>query len=227
MKTIDTPRTGKIGNIVVYPSAFGQCAHEYTVPRQPDSVAQARARSFFGWSSRTWSLKLSDLQRDRWDALAQQVPSHPSLGQYGHLSGQRLCIKINNTLLTAGKPPVQDPPDPVVFGLNPVGSLLFVNDPEGGVRLLLNVGTLSEDIMVYGRAPCSAGRRKLRWACYLGLLGPVINGLSDITALYVARFGLPGAGRRIFIVTCQEKNGWQGQDNVISGVVPPGPLPGK
>lgn len=220
MKIIDTPRTGKIGNIVVYPSPFGQCAHQYTVPRQPDSAAQARARSFFGWASRTWSLKLTDLQQDGWDALAQRVPSHPSLGKYGCLSGQRLCIKINNTLLTVGKPPVEDAPDPVVFAPSSVGSLLFVNDPEGGLRLLLQVGALSEDIMVYGQAPCSAGRRKLRWACYLGLLGPVTNGLSDITALYTALFGQPGAGRRVFIVTCQEKNGWQGQDVVVSGVVP-------
>jgi hypothetical protein len=219
MKIIATPRTGKIGTMVVYPSPFGQCAHAYNVPRQPDSAAQARARAFFGWSSRAWSLKLTDLQRDQWDALAQQVPSHPSLGQYGRLSGQRLYIKINNTLLTVGKPPVDDPPDPVVFGPNPAGSLLTVNDPEGGVRLLLTASAPSEDIMVYGQAPCSAGRRKLRWVCYLGLLGPVTNGMSDITALYAARFGKPPASQRIFIVTCQEKNGWQGQDKVLSAVV--------
>ena len=97
------------------------------------------------------------------------------------------------------------PPAPVVFGLNPVGQLVITNG-EGGVRLLLNItAPVAEDIMVFGQAPCSSGRRKRRNVSYLGLLPAPQAGLSDITDLYVARYGEPAVGQRVFIVTRQQK----------------------
>ncbi len=114
-----------------------------------------------------------------------------------------------------------------MFSPNPVGGLDIVNDPESGVRLRLNVGTLSEDIMVFGQPACSAGRMKQRRVYYLGLAGPATNGQCDITDLYTARFGQPGPGQKVFIVTCQTKNGWQGQESVTSAVVPPPPPSGE
>ena len=168
---------------------------------------------------------LTELQRQHWVATAQQVPSHPSLAQYSHLSGQQLYVKINSTLRCVGQAPVDEPPDLVVFTPNPVGDLVAVNDEGGGVRLLLTVGPATEDIMLFGQAPCSAGRMKLRRVCYLGLLGPATNGQCDITAQYTARFGPPSPGQKILIVTCQVKNGWKAQNHVASAIVPPRPLP--
>ncbi len=114
-------------------------------------------------------------------------------------------------------------PAPVVFAPNPVTGLDIVNDPETGVRLRLNVGTVTEDIMVYGQPPCSSGRMKRRRVYYLGLLGPATDGQCDLTDLYTARFGQPAPGQKVFIVTSQTKNGWKGQDWVYSAIVPPPP----
>jgi hypothetical protein len=114
-----------------------------------------------------------------------------------------------------------------VFGPNPVGDLVIVNDEGDGVRLLLSVGPATEDIMLFGQAPCSSGRTKHRRVNYLGLLGPATNGQCDITAPYVARFGQLGPGQKVFVVTCQQKNGWKAQDHVASAIVPPRPLPGE
>ncbi len=221
MKVIDTPRTGRLGPVVFYPSPFGQCARSLTTPHDPKSEAQSRMRANFGSSSRGWSLKLSEPQRERWAAVAQTVPSHPSLSQYSHLSGQQLCVKINSTLRCIGQPQTGEPPAPVVFSPNPVGGLAILNDPESGVRLRLNVGTLSEDIMVFGQPACSAGRMKQRRVYYLGLAGPATNGQCDITDLYTARFGQPRPGQKVFIVTCQTRNGWKARPSVFSAVVPP------
>jgi hypothetical protein len=226
MKVIDTPRTNKIGTAVAYISPFGQCYRAYCIPRNLNSPAQSRMRAIFGSSSRAWGLKFTELQRQHWVASAQQVPSHPSLAQYSHLSGQQLCVKINSTLRCVNQAPVDEPPDPVVFTPNPVGGLVALND-EGGVRLLLTVGPATEDIMLFGEAPRSAGRMKHRRVCYLGLLGPATNGQCDITTQYTARFGPPNPGQKIFIVTCQVKNGWKAQDHVTSAIVPPPPLPAE
>ena len=134
---------------------------------------------------------------------------------------KELCVKINSTLRCIGQLPTDEPPAPVVFSPNPVGGLAIVNDPESGVRLRLNVGTLSEDIMVFGQPACSAGRMKRRRVYYLGLAGPATNGQCDITALYTARFGQPRPGQKVFIVTCQTRNGWKARPSVFSAVVPP------
>ena len=225
MKVIDTPRTGKIATSVAYMSPYGPCYRALVCPHDPKSPAQIHMRHVFGSSSRGRGLKLTELQREHWTLAAQTVPSCPSLDQYSHLSGQQLCVKINSTLRLVNQSPVTEPPAPVVF--SPVGELTADYDEAGKLRLLLAVGAAVEDIMLFGQAPCSAGRMKKRRVNYLGLTGPATNGQCDITAEYTARFGQPVPGQKVFVVTCQHKNGWKGQDHVTSGIVPPGPLGGE
>ena len=226
MKLLTTPRTGSLGPDTFYLSPFGQCARQRTVPSDPPSNRKATARSNLGVSSREWGLKFTEEQREHWNTAALNAPSQPWMGQYSHLSGQQFCDQINSTLRCIGQAPVLEPPAPVAFAPNPVTGLDIVNDPEAGVRLLLSVGTVTEDIMVFGQPPCSAGRMKHRRVYYLGLAGPVTNGQCDITDLYTARFGQPAPGKKVFIATCQTRNGWKAQDKVVSAIVPPLPPPG-
>ncbi|HVM47904.1 MAG TPA: hypothetical protein VMU04_07745 [Candidatus Acidoferrum sp.] len=227
MKTSDTPRTNRIGNMVAYLSPFGQCFRIYCVPKHPNSLAQARMKSIFGVASNSFGMELTEDQRERWVDAALTVPSYPSLGQYAHLSAQQFCVKINSTLQCVGQAPVSEPPAPVVFGPNPVGGLTITNDPQNGVRLLLDVATVTEDIMVFAQAPCSRGRMKHRRVCYLGLAGPATNGQCEVTAPYIARYGQPAPGQKVFVITNQHKNGWKGPDSVISAIVPPPALPAE
>ena len=120
-------------------------------------------------------------------------------------------------------PPLDEPPARVVFTLTPVRGLLASND-EHGVRLFLELASEpTEDIMVFGQAPCSAGRSKRRNVSYLGLLRPGQDGKSEVTDLYKAKFGEPPPGTKVFIVTCQQKNGWKGLDHESSAIVPARP----
>jgi hypothetical protein len=104
-----------------------------------------------------------------------------------------------------------------------VGRLVIENGADG-VRLYLTVsGELNEDIMVFGQEPCSRGRYKRRNVSYLGLLPPPIAGRSEITRQYKARFGEPRPGQKVFLVTCQEEDGWKGLDLETSATVPERP----
>jgi hypothetical protein len=68
-------------------------------------------------------------------------------------------------------------------------------------------GPVTEKIMVFGQAPCSAGRMKRRNVSYLGLLPAAKDRVSDITELYVARYGEPKPGEKVFIVLLRQPCG--------------------
>jgi hypothetical protein len=224
MKVISIPSSGKRGNIVAYNSRYGICHRALVVPANPRTPARQHMRGAFGSFARAWSRVLTQAQREAWDVAGPKVQSKRRLSS-GPLTGQQLFQGLNSSRACIGlKGLLLLPPAPVVFGPNPVAQLTIRNG-EDGVRLLLNVvGPVTEDIMVFGQAPCSAGRMKRRNVAYLGLLPAPQDGLSDITAIYVARYGEPRPGEKVFIVTCQQKDGWEGFDKETNEIVPEKPV---
>ena len=127
---------------------------------------------------------------------------------------------INSARARIGHEVLLWPPERVVFGPNPVAGLSISSD-NGRISLRLRVsGPVAEDIMVFGQAPCSAGRKKWRHGAYLGLLPVPQGGMSDITDLYVQKYGEPVPGRKVFIRTRQQKDGWEGRDHDLTDVTP-------
>ena len=180
-------------------------------------------RGAFGRLARAWIGLLTEAQRVAWCEAGPQVQSAKRLGKSGPLTGQTHFQGINSARARLGLEMLLLPPDPVTFGPNPVGQLLITNDDDG-VRLFLPIsGPVTEDIMVFGQAPCSCDRRKRRNVSCLGLVPAAQAGLAEITALYIARFGEPAAGQRVFIVTRQQKDGWEGFDKETTEIVPPKP----
>ncbi len=222
MKTLTNPESGACGEYVAYVSPYGQCRRARICQKNNRTPAQQRMRAAFGYLARAWSAKLTQQQRDRWNLAGPKAWSHARMGS-GPLTGQQHFQAINSSRACIEASPLWEPPQPVVLPLNPVGELAITND-EHGVRLFLKVtGPVTEDIMVFGQAPCSAGRSKRRNVSYLGLLPPPVNGLSEITGLYKARFGEPKPRTKVFIVTVQQKNGWEGPEKVTREVVPDKP----
>jgi len=81
------------------------------------------------------------------------------------------------------------------------------------------------DFLVFASAPCSPGWSRMRRPVYLGLLPAPVNGISDITPLYLARFRAPEPGEQVFIQTRQHRHGWEGPAATHSALVPPTPAP--
>jgi hypothetical protein len=69
--------------------------------------------------------------------------------------------------------------------------------------------------LVQGARPVRTGVRCVQHFHFLGLLPPPTDGWSDITELYVARYGEPKAGKAIWIRTCQHIDGWIGVPKVV------------
>jgi len=224
MKILDVPQSGKRGLTVSYQSPFGLCSRVHFIPKRTVTPARERMWRVFGSNSQMWSRTLSEDQRHRWCATGAKVMSYPRLGQNGPLSGQQFWQSISSVRGCVGLPADLEPPAPVVFDPSPAGRLIIENGADG-VRLYVAVsGELATDIMVFGQEPCSSGRYKRRNVAYLGLLPPPIGGKSEITSLYKACYGEPRPGAKVFIVTCQTKNGWKDWDQEASEVVPEPPI---
>jgi hypothetical protein len=219
MKIKDVPQSGHLGTFITFKNRFGQFRRPYVVPANPRTPAQVRVRSQFGRASARWRT-LTEEQRAAWTTFASQNKSRARLGQSGALTGLQLFVKINNNLASLGLPPVSDPPDYPKFGKNPVGALTITNTGDV-LALKLAVPTAPiRHTLVWGTAPGSAGATFPGRFVFLGLLPEPVAGVSDITELYVARYGIPPVGTRVFIQTVQQINGWQDAPKRTTAVVP-------
>jgi len=191
---------------------------------------QHRERTGFGQTSRGWG-ELTDEQRQAWIAAARHVKSKssptPNRRRQGRLTGQMLFVKINNARRACGQDLLTEPPERPVFGLNPVGQLVITNR-GGRITLKLEVSKQpAADIIVFGSRPCNRGVAKCFKGPRLGTLPAPAGGLSDITELYVKKHGVPPVGKRLFIWTKQQINGWQEFPRETNAVVPAGPARGS
>jgi hypothetical protein len=218
-KTGKTLQSGKQGTTVSIHTPYGQAERQLAVPKNPNSPAQQRVRSALGSIASRWR-GLTDEQRAAWTAAAKDTQSQPRLGQSGRLTGCQLFIKINCTLTAAGMDQVVEPPDRPKFVANPVGALTITNT-GGGIKLKLKVSrTPAQHIMLMGTAPCSAGISRPRRFTLLGALPAPVSGTSDITELYLAKYGVPPVGTRVFIGTRQTADGWEDLQKDTTAVVP-------
>jgi hypothetical protein len=190
-----------------------------TVPRNPRTDAQVGVRRALGRFAARWR-KLTDEQRAAWIVVAQQTGSYPTLGQSGSLTGCQLYVKINCTLDAMGQAPANFPPERPQFSANPVGALIITGTGDAVALKLMVPRAPVHYIMVWGTAPCSQGISRPRRFTLLGALPAPASGVSDITALYVAKYGVPPADSRVFICTEQAADGWKDLPMYTTAIVP-------
>jgi hypothetical protein len=117
--------------------------------------------------------------------------------------------RLNTRRADLDLPQFDVPPAEPVFSPNSVVELDITNT-GGKVTLKLHVPSPpAQYTLLQGATPVRTGVRCVQHFPFLGLLTPPpIGGWSDITELYVARYGAPIAGTAIWIRTCQHIDGW-------------------
>jgi hypothetical protein len=219
MKILDIPQSGKCGTFVSVRTRYGQVRRRRGVIRKSPSPAQLRHRAKFGGVRALWRT-LNPEQRITWAPGPEDIRSRPRVGQSGVLPAYLIFVKVNATLAAQGLPPVLTRPPCPSFDANPVGELVSTNT-DGTVELKLSVPSApATDIIVLGTDPRSAG---VSFANHFTILGPLPAaeaGYSNITQLYVDRYGVPPAGTRVFIRTRQVRDGWADYPIQTNAVVP-------
>ena len=219
MKIRDVPQSGKTGTMVSYPGPAGQLRRRLVTPRDPRTNIQVARRMALRRAALQWS-RLTDEQRAAWDAAADGLRTQSHLSQSGRMNGYLLFVRINCNLAALGLPQVELPPDRPRFGPNPVGALRITN-LEGAIALKLSVsGQMEEQVVVLGTKPRNAGVSYVDHFTILGLLPAAVRGVSEITELFVAKYGVPRPGARVFIRTFQHLNGWESLPKQTSAIVP-------
>ena len=189
--------SGAVGNEVYVNDKHGQVVRSRP-RRTPFATAdRLRARGNLASVASHWRT-LTDQQFAAWAAAAVKEK----------MLAYRFFCQINGTLAAYGQPLLKDPPLREKLRPNPVKELdirnrgrvvtLRLRVPEAPARLTF----------VFGIRWCSRGISvPRRNGVLLGRLPAAVRGWSDITDLYVKKFGQPPPGTRVFIWTRQVING--------------------
>ncbi len=220
MKLRDIPQSGRDGLVVHCYRAGTYYLRVHVPPTDPRSGAQQRVRKLMTAAAQGFRDWLTEAERMAWHAAAEEIYSRPRLGKSGPLCGEVLFTKLNCPRALIGREWLRLPSKPVVFGPSPVGELTLRREQDR-LRLELAVsGPVTGDIMVCATPPCRPTWKKCRKERYLGLLPAPVDGVSDITALYLDRFGEPEPGQRIFVRTRQQRDGWESDPVDTRNLVP-------
>ena len=220
MKILDIPQSGRCGNFVSFRTPHGQSRKAYVRPRDPRTPEQIARRKAWAQAAPRWRA-LSELQRMGWRDQASQIRSRGRLGDRGFLLGHQLHQKINANRAAVGEPWANDVPAQPLFSDDPISDLSLTNT-AGAIALGLLVAAPPKHlILVSATAPVSAGRTRPRRFVFIGFLGAPVNGVCDITQMYVAKYGPLAPNDRVFIRTTQYLNGWHSHPSRFTAVVPP------
>jgi hypothetical protein len=207
MKIQSIPKSGRKGSVIYSEGRYGKVAREYVPPQNPRTAQQQSHRRNILAVCRRWRT-LSLEQRGTWRALAANRYFVNDEGQRVRLNCFKLFVSLNTRRADLGLPHFDVAPAEPVFSTTPVGELAIAY-PEGRFTLKVRVeGTPAQLILVQGAKPVRSCVRFVQHFPFLGLLPPPIDGWSDITELYVARYGVPKAGTAVWIRTCQHIDGF-------------------
>ena len=198
--------------------------HKTAARRNAPTAAQRSAWSDFGQISLVWA-RLTEEQRHAWTVAARADRRGRRAGRRRRPCGQRLFMKVNLRRNALGLDLLPDP-----AGSDGVKALplvrFFITNIGGRIALKLMVTQGSaEGVMLSSWRPCSAGRMAWYRFIRLGLVPAAVRGVRDFTKLYVAKFGVPPAGSKIFL-HLRQMNDYRGSMvQTISAMVPAGSRP--
>jgi hypothetical protein len=217
MKMLIEPRSGSYQGVTSSRNRYGQYVRTRATPVNPNSDAQGDARGRLSANAAAWRT-LTDLQRAGWESLGSQMSRTDSLGQSYTLNGFAAYLSVNNNKLAAGDAVVEDAPalaspDAVVVGAITLTAAAFT------VAYTVTPLPANTRLFVYASPQRSAGRSfegdlRLVYASAAALASP-----ADIEAGYIARFGVPVVGNKVFLSLVTYFGGFRSGPVAASAVV--------
>lgn len=197
MKYLGAPQSGSQANTTASHNRAGQYYRNRRSPVQPVGTGRrAIARSNFGASSAAWAA-LTFSEQQAWAAYADSHPITDSLGSSIKLTGHQMFVGINASLQNASQPISTVPPiSSDVF--NFVDPIVQVTDTGFVLATTGATGTV-DDFILYAMSQPKSGGITFNKTFNQLAVGPGNEPQPfDLGPAYVAQFGMPPLGSRVF-----------------------------
>lgn len=188
---------GKLGGHVFTKTRSGATMRTKVTPVNPQTAAQAAARSRLGSQSQAWR-GLTEAQRIGWNDLAQRTAKTNIFGDQYFPTGKNLFTGLNSNRMLITQSPLTTAPElvemPVITEMSPVFSLV-------DLEITLNIATVGDPtdaaLVIEATAPMSAGRFNFDGS--YRIIDPTADASAPeaVYLAYVNKFGTPPAGGKI------------------------------
>lgn len=190
---------GKLGGHVFTKTKSGATMRTKVTPVNPQTSAQAAARSRLGGNSQAWGA-LSELQRESWQNRAKETSKTNIFGDQYFPSGKNLFTSINNNLLLIGATPLVVAP---ALGQLPfiVSMSLGIVAQPASINLEYEYSGVIDDVFIVYEATNGFSQGKYNFdgsyrSIATKLAAEPLNSAQLVTA-YREKFGAIVAGTKI------------------------------
>lgn len=217
MKILDVPQSGSLAGVTSSRNRFGQYRRTRAIPVNPGSTYQGAVRARLSAAAAAWRT-LTAAQRAGWAGLGALMTRTDALGQAYTLDGFTAYLSVRSNLVAAGDAALADAP-----------ALITPSSPIlGAITLTIAAFTIAYTptplgaavrMFTYVSLQRSAGRafeadRRLLQVSAVAAISPI-----DAYTAYVARFGVPVVGNRIFVALSTYEGGFVSAPTLGSAVV--------
>lgn len=197
MKYLGAPQSGSQANTTASRNRFGQYYRNRSIPVNPATSFQLVQRARLSANSTAWRT-LTAAQRAGWNDLATQVLLTDALGQSYTPTGFNVYVQVNNNNTDAGNAVVADAPAYTTPNALTLGAITLT---AAAFSIAYTVTPLpaGNRCFTYVSLQRSAGRAFEADLRLLQVSAAAAASPVNAYAAYVARFGLPIVGNRIFV----------------------------
>jgi len=220
-----------VGGVVYSRNTWGAYIRQKVSPVQPRTPRQVEMRANLTELSKRWGTVLTEEQREAWRQFAAAFPIVDVFGNTVSLTGIAAYQRVNRVRAILGLPPLDDPPanmdvvapDSVSLDISYTGT-----PPALSLRVVFTPSPApsGHHVEVWATKGLSPGRAFVSSELRLVAVSPAGQSSPyDFTAQYLARFGEPSAGQKIFVEVrfANAVNGAQSRGLRAWAIVPSSP----
>lgn len=193
-----TEGRGKINGSVASKNRGGAYFRVKVSPTNPDSIAQQSVRNTLTTLSQAWR-GLTQAQRDAWDAAVSDFAVTDVFGDLRNPTGKNLYVRLNANLVSVGQSTISVPPALAdVVGVAVTGVTINVTTPAYEIAFSGDDASMSYQVWATPAVSNGVSYVKNRFrqiGAFAGGGGSPYNFEAD----YIAKFGSPAAGQKVFV----------------------------
>ena len=208
---------GKLGGHVASRNRAGAYFRTKVTPVNPDTSFQQAVRSLLTSLSQSWR-DLTNDERSAWNASVSDFAKTDVFGDIRNPTGFNLYIRLNANIDTVGGSTIDIPPLPGAVTATEATAAVF--NLTGNISTIAFTPTVpaGEAVIVRATPGLSPGISFVKSEYrIIEILAAAATSPADIDASYIAKFGAPVEGSKIF-VTLETVNITTGQKSVDSHV---------